>query len=115
MPDVRVGIEHFGNPCRDWIKLDAGNGGLGVDGLGHKTDEMPHAAGRFQNAAALESEPFDSGIHGTDNLRRRVMGIESGSAGRFPFLRFEYLRKLFSLLLPIIRWNGGEDLGHSDR
>src|ERR1019366_5187386 len=56
--------------------------------------EVANAAGRFQNLSALKTKPLRCLIHGADDNRRGVMGVEGGGAGGTVFLVGQDFRKL---------------------
>ncbi len=62
---------------------------------------MADAAGRFQNVAALETEPLRGLIHGLDDDRRGVMSVKGGGAGGSVFLVGQDFGKLDLFLAPV--------------
>ena len=55
--------------------------------LGHQTDEMTQTQRRFQDATVGEAEPIKGGVHGANDNRRGVLGVEGGGAGGVEFTR----------------------------
>ena len=98
---VRLGIQRFGDACRQRINLNAGDGGAAEHGFGHEADEVADAAGGFEHAPAFEPELRGGAIHRADDGRRGVMGVESGGAGGAVFFLRKNFRKLELLFAPV--------------
>ena len=60
---------------------------------------MPDAAGWFQNAAMFKPEPLQRGIHGTDERRGSVVGVECGCPCGIQLVRREEFFKLLTFCL----------------
>ena len=74
--NIRVGIERLGDAGGELVNFHSGDRGVAVHVVGHESDEMANAAGRFQDAPVFESEPLQCCVHGPDHARRGVVGVE---------------------------------------
>ena len=84
--NIGIGIELLGNAPADAVQLHAVELGTG-HALRQEAEEVAHAAGGFQDIAALIAHIGDSLIDGLDDGGAGVMGIEGGSPCRSIFLR----------------------------
>ena len=110
MADVSVGVQQLRQPGGDRVNLDAGDQRAGVHVVGHEADEVAEAQGRLQDATVREPEPLQRRVHGPDDDRRGVMGVEGGGAGGVQFLWAEELLQPLPFSLPLVV-PGIEDLG----
>ena len=79
--DVGIWVKGFGNARRQRINFNASDGRAPKRLLRHKADEVADAEGRFKNSSALKTKPLGGLIHGPNNHRGGVMGVEGGGAG----------------------------------
>ena len=84
--DIGVGVEGLGDSGGNRVKLDHRPAGVCAQIRGHSADEISDSGGGFQDAPTLETQMFQSVIHGGYNLLTSVMGVQDGRFRGFPFL-----------------------------
>ena len=87
--DVCVGIQLLGDPTGETVQLDTIEAAV-LHPLGQHPEEVAHAHCRLQNIASLKAHVFNGLIHGPDNGRAGVMGIQRGSSCCLVFLICEF-------------------------
>ena len=97
--DAGIGIELAGDTPGDAVQLHAVQLAF-AHALREHPEEVTHAAGRFQNVAAVKAHLLHGLIHGADHHRAGVVGVQGGGPGRFIFLRGQKLLQLGILLGP---------------
>ena len=68
----------------------------------HEADEVTETQRRFQHTALREAKVLHQRIHGPDDDRRGVMGVERSGAGRLQFVLREQRLQSFTLFLPLL-------------
>ncbi len=109
----RVGIEAFGNARGDVVEFDAGSARAGEKLVRHKSEEVAHSHGGFEN---LRAWPKAKALHGLPDARdyggRGVVSIGSRGAGGFIFGVRQQLAEFLGGLLPFGRRVGAEGIRH---
>ena len=107
-------VGRFKACCGDvglWIKLLCDSSGQAVQlhavqaasghGVRQQTEEIAHPAGRFQNVAGSKSHAANGLIHGADDRRTGVMGVQGRGTGRSIFRLTEQIFEFLIFLFPI--------------
>ena len=97
--DAGIGIELAGDTPGDAVQLHAVQLAF-AHALREHPEEVAHAAGRFQNVAAVKAHLLHGLINSADHHRAGVVGVQGGGPRRLIFLRGQKLLQLGILLGP---------------
>ena len=97
--DVRLGVELLGNASADGVQFHTIQTAVSHF-LRQHTEEVAHAAGRFQDVAGLKAQAVDCLVDGTDHRGAGVVGIQCGASGCGVFLRGQSGLQRLVLLRP---------------
>ena len=98
--DVGLGIQLSGDSAGETVQLYAVQAASG-HGVRQQAEKIAHAAGRFQNVAGSKSHASNGLIHGADDRRAGVMGVQGRGTGRRIFGLAEQLFEFLIFLFPI--------------
>ena len=98
--DVGLGIQLSGDSAGETVQLYAVQAASG-HGVRQQAEKIAHAAGRFQNVAGSKSHASNGLIHGADDRRAGVMGVQGRGTGRSIFGLAEQLFEFLIFLFPI--------------
>ena len=98
--DVGPGVKLLGDAPGDAVQLHAVQFGRSHS-LRQKPEEIPHAAGRFQDVAAGKAHIAHGLIDGLNDGGAGVVGVQDGGPRRFVFLRSKQHLQFLVLVRPI--------------
>ena len=97
--DISFGVQLLGDPAGDGIQFYTVQAAA-LHLFREHAKEVADTHGRLQNVAGLETHLRNGLVHGLDNRRRSIVGIEGGTSGGTVLLGSQCCSKFLILFRP---------------